>query len=95
MRNLFLLTLAVFSIGAAASSSSCVVYVDSTAQAQYSCDGSDLTNLFTASGITAAISKAIPHFMDLGYTLVSCTDSYSEGPNGTGTAYSRCVFIKK
>ena len=98
-RIIILLLGLLFSNSAMAASSACVVYVSNSggeAAAQYSCDGGDLADLFTSSGITAAISKAIPHFMDLGYTHSGCTDSYSEGPNNTsGTAYSRCVFIKK
>jgi hypothetical protein len=91
----FVFFLTVLSPAAWAGSSACVVYVDSSGSAQSSCDGADLKDLFASSGMSSAISKAIPHFVDLGYTFVGCTDSYSEGPNGSGTAYSRCTFVKK
>jgi hypothetical protein len=90
--------LAVFSTSALAGSSSCLIFLANNgngATVQQSCDGAELSDLFTASGITTGLSKAIPMFIDKGYTLKSCTDSFSDGPNGTvGTAYSRCVFIK-
>lgn len=61
---------AVASTSASAAPSACVVYADgstSPVEVQYSCDGSDLTKLFDASGISAGISKAIPCFMAKGY----------------------------
>lgn len=97
MKCLLLVLAATVGLGSSAfaASSSCVVYVDSSANSQYSCDGADLQDLYSSSSITAAISKAIPHFLDLGYSLSACTDSFSDGPHGSGTAYSRCVFTKK
>lgn len=94
MKNFVLVILIAFGSSAFAASSACVVYVDSSG-AQFSCDGSDLKDLLTSSGISAAISKSIPHFLDLGYTLNGCTDSYSNGPQSGGSAYSRCYFTKK
>lgn len=99
MKNFIYFLLALSSSLAFAKSSACVLYVDgsgSPVQSQYSCDGADLQNLYTASTITAALSKSIPYFIDLGYDYSGCTDSNADGANNTGgTAYSRCVFIKK
>jgi hypothetical protein len=95
-----LLTLALLFAGAPAfaASSACVIYMandGSGATVQQSCDGADLSDLFTATGITAGMSKAIPMFLGKGYTFSGCTDSFSDGTdNQAGTAYSRCVFIK-
>lgn len=99
MKNLLVLSLFLLSAAAQAKSSACVLYVGtefSPVTSQYSCDGADLKNLFQASGISAAISKSVPYFLDQGYTLNGCTDSYSNGANGAaGSPYSRCVFIKQ
>lgn len=99
MKKLICFLFAAASSAAFAKSSVCVLYVDgssSPVQSQYSCDGADLQNLYQASGITAALSKSIPYFIDQGYDYAGCTDSAVDGSNNTGgTAFSRCVFIKK
>ena len=86
------------STSAFASASACVVYVSGEAApvtAQVSCDGADIKDLFQASGISAAISKAIPYFMNQGYSFQGCSDSYVPGVNNaSGYAFSRCFFIK-
>lgn len=82
-------------------SSACVTYVDntgsSTVKVQASCDGAELSELFTAKGLTAGMSKAIQHFTDQGYTFMSCSEAYNPGgTNGAGShAYARCTFVKK
>jgi hypothetical protein len=84
-----------FSSVALAAPSSCVIYMDGTlSSSQYSCDGADLQNLYPATGISAALSKAIPYFVGQGYTFVNCTDGFQTVTNGSGVAYSRCYFIK-
>jgi len=90
-----LVLIASISNAAFAGASACVLFVQNDGNpvtAQGSCDGADLTNLFEASGISAAISRGIPYFLDKGYSYAGCTDSHSEG--STGVAYSRCVFLK-
>jgi len=96
--RLFVLALLFTAAPAFAASSVCVIYMSndgSGATVQQSCDGADLSDLFTTSGITTGMSKSIPYFLGKGYTFSGCTDSFSDGTNNrVGTAYSRCVFIK-
>lgn len=96
MKNLIALACFLATGSAFAASSACVLYVENSGtpvSAQISCDGADLKEIFQASGISAAISKGVPMYLDKGYSLQGCTDSHSEGQ--TGSAYSRCLFYKK
>src|SRR5476649_460430 len=96
MRNLIVVLGLISSASAFARSSACVVYVENSGapvSVQVSCDGAELKGIFQASGISAAISKAVPMYLDKGYSLQGCTDSHSNGQ--AGDAYSRCLFVKK
>jgi hypothetical protein len=98
MNKLFLLagvSLALFASAQAWAASACVVYVENNGapvSVQVSCDGADLKEIFQASGISSGVSKAIPYYLAKGYSFNGCTDSHSDGSNGT--AYSRCFFVK-
>jgi hypothetical protein len=95
MRSL-ILAFGLLSTTSAFASSACVLYVEnsgSPVSAQISCDGADLKEIFQSSGISAAISKGVPMYVDKGYTFSGCTESHGDGQNST--AYSRCLFVKK
>jgi hypothetical protein len=98
MKFIFIAALVFASGSAFATASACVTYLDASATpivVQYSCDGSDLTKLFEASGMTAGISKSVSYFLNQGYSLNGCTDGFSpETSTAYGYAYARCVFIK-
>lgn len=95
----FIITALLFTSASAFASSACVTYVDnssSTVEVQASCDGAALATIFTTTGMTAGISKAIQHFMDQGYTFVTCSEAHSGATQtSNGNAYSRCTFIRK
>jgi hypothetical protein len=98
MKLLIFALLVSVSSAAFAKSTSCILLVDSTGtpvKSQYSCDGAELKDLYEASGISAALSKSIPFFLDQGYELVNCSDGSVDSANNLSYTYVRCYFIKK
>lgn len=81
-------------------STACVLYmqnVGSYTVVLESCDGSELRDIFTSTSISAAMSKAIPYYVDRGFSLSSCGDVGLDttNPARLASSYARCLFIKK